>query len=394
MLRAGHATIDITPTSEADLIGYDFRQEKLPSGNAGVLDTLEARVLVLEDGATRALIASVDVCVLEVDLARRLRAVMADAAACPVNHVIIATTHTHSGPYAALTGKADDGVSERAAAYGKWLEGRLAEAAAQAGGLTHAVTARAIEAPLGIGYKRRVQVAGKVRMCWNPLEAPELQPEPSPDPTCSMLVLAERTGPRRHVVFSLGAHPVCLGKTSRRISADWPGEAMRYLRQSDAHVHPSFVLGACGEVHAWVATQEDAAEMRAVGRAAGAFVDLLARSGAGRFDDRAGLSVATRTWTCGQLELDLAAVRVGPALLLAAPVELFASLSAELRKRVPGPLLLATVANGWTGYWPDRQAFAEGEYEVRGTWGITPGDGEALVDELAALADSLPARGD
>jgi hypothetical protein len=50
MLRAGFTEIEITPPSTADLIGYEFRQQELPAGNAGVHDPLFARVLVLDDG--------------------------------------------------------------------------------------------------------------------------------------------------------------------------------------------------------------------------------------------------------------------------------------------------------------------------------------------------------
>lgn len=73
--------------------------------------------------------------------------------------------------------------------------------------------------------------------------------------------------------------------------------------------------------------------------------------------------------------------------LAAAPVELFSELSVQLRQQVPGPLLVATNTNGWTGYWPTRTAFAEGGYEVDGAraMGRKPGDGEKLVAELAKL---------
>ena len=51
-------------------------------------------------------------------------------------------------------------------------------------------------------------------------------------------------------------------------------------------------------------------------------------------------------------------------ILLGAPVELFASLSLELRRVHFGPILIATLATGWDAYFPDKAAFHEGAYEA------------------------------
>lgn len=53
------------------------------------------------------------------------------------------------------------------------------------------------------------------------------------------------------------------------------------------------------------------------------------------------------------------------------------------------PPLLATVSNGWTGYWPTRAAFDDGGYEINASWACKPGDGEWLIDELVGLAESI-----
>ena len=60
MLRAGFARIDITPGTDCNLIGYEFRTTDLPPGNDGVHDPLSARVLVLDDGAAPAAVVSLD----------------------------------------------------------------------------------------------------------------------------------------------------------------------------------------------------------------------------------------------------------------------------------------------------------------------------------------------
>jgi hypothetical protein len=105
----------------------------------------------------------------------------------------------------------------------------------------------------------------------------------------------------------------------------------------------------------------------------------------------AELRTAARTVRIGKAELDLAVWRVGGCWIAAAPVELFSDLGLALRRRLSGPVIVATVADGWTGYWPTAEAFAEGKYEVEiaRRLGRRPQDGARLIEALAALAETL-----
>lgn len=375
MLRAGFAQVDITPGPAADLIGYEFRQTHLPPGNTGVHDPLFVRALVLDDGTGKlAAIVSLDHCILMVPLARQLRRAIAGKLKTTADRVLLSCTHTHSGPFYQRS---------------LWLQQRVVAAVAQAAGLTYPVTVAAQQAPLGAGYNRRVVTPNGLRHCWNPQEFPDLNPGPNPDPTCTVVVLRQTNGPRQFVLWNFGAHPVVLGKTSRVISADWPGRACRLIDESAPATHSLFLLGACGEVHPWIATQEDPSQIETVARPIAGMVTLLttavrAPKGAPT------LRTATKTWR-GQ---DLAVWNLAGVMMAAAPVELFAGLAAELRRQVAGPLVVATNTNGWTGYWPTRAAFAAGGYEVEGARqrGRKPGDGEQLVAELAKLAIVVRAR--
>ncbi len=403
MLRAGFARVDITPPPECSLLGYEFRATDLPTGHAGVNDPLLASALALQaDGDDApAILVSVDLCVVSDNLCRHLRTAIADAAHTQADRVILACTHTHSGP---LPMSAEDarkwegflarfigpGQAGPGQDYAAQLEIALREAAAEAAGLMVPVTVGTQQAPLGLAYNRRVMTDAGVQHCWNPQESPDLSPGPAPDPTCTVLSLRQPDGPRQWLLWSLGAHPVVLGKTSRVVSADWPGAARRHVERSLPGAVSVFLQGAAGNAHPWVATQADPAGVETVGGAAGAFVTLLAqatrRSGEG---DR--LATAARTVEIGGVSLDLAAWRIGGAILLAVPVELFGELGAEVRRRLDRPVLLATCANGWAGYWPTVDAFEQGGYEVDGAGhkGLSAGDGEKLVEAMVDLAGSL-----
>ena len=141
------------------------------------------------------------------------------------------------------------------------------------------------------------------------------------------------------------------------------------------HHHPSYSLVAAeGELSA---------------EAVHNLLDLLAlvEMGASGIDSRLLRANRATTIVIRGHELDIAVWHVGDALVVAAPVELFGELAVDLRRRLERPVLLATLTNGWNGYWPHRGAFAEGGYEVGAApAGLEPGDGEALIDHLVELA--------
>jgi hypothetical protein len=402
MLRAGFAETDITPDRSCSLMGYEFRVTDLPPGNDGVNDPLHARVLALRGEGGPALLVSVDLCLVPNELARPLRSALAERVGTTAERVVLSATHTHSGPLPLTGGLAKRwklmrprGSLEAEIGYGRLLREKLLDAATRAAALTFPVDVSVRQAPLGLGYDRRVvDVRGRVTHRWSPQERPELDPRATPDPTCTVLVLRQAGAPRKFIIWNVGFHPVVLGKTSRVVSADYPGRACSLIEEAVPGSRAMFLLGAAGDSHPWIATREDPAGVETVARAAASFVALLthATRSDGVTRDGADLVTASKTVRIGRHAVPLAAWRIGSARLLTAPVELFGDLSRDLRERVEGPLLLATVTNGWTGYCPTRQAFDEGGYEVdsaRSIGGLRKGDGERLVEELVRVAEAL-----
>ena len=400
MLRAGFARTDITPPPDCTLMGYEFRSTDVPPGNAGVHDPLLARVLVLDDGSAPAAVVSLDTCIVSTALARHLRRCVAEKIVTTPQRVIVSCTHTHSGPDLQEPSEAFQAGAQLPEAgcwdaqkpgqrYAALLPGSISAAAARAAGLTYPVRIGAGEAALGMGYNRRVRTPQGVRHCWNPQEQADLDPSPAPDPTCTVAVLQQDGGPRKVVLWSVGVHPVTLGKTSAVVSADYPGLACRLIEDFIPGSRAMFLLGAAGDTHPWIATQERTEHLLPVARTAASFVALLTH--AVRPAGPAGLAAVGRTCRFGDQEVDLAVWRVGQVWLAAAPAEVFGELGAALRRRIAEPLLLATCSNGWTGYWPTEEAFALGVYEVDSARraGRAPGDSEKLIDELVDMADEL-----
>jgi hypothetical protein len=121
--RAGAATVDISPTRLPALINGGFLEQRAET----VRDRLQARALVLDDGATRLAIVVVDSCMLPRELIDQAKQRAHERTGLAVDRILVSATHTHSAPSAmgALGSRPDpDYVAE--------LPGRIAEAIARA----------------------------------------------------------------------------------------------------------------------------------------------------------------------------------------------------------------------------------------------------------------------
>lgn len=403
-LRLGFAMGEISPAADCALVGYEFRQSVFAHGHDGILDPLYARVSCLVDPVDGPLwLIALDLCILESAVATAMRGWLAQALGCAAERILLCCSHTHSGPLAQLADQAESDLPQLATstsrtaneAYTVALTAQLIALAERARGLTEPVSVRWGEIVAEFGYQRRVMTPAGVRLCWNVHEWSELSPARHPDPTVSILQF--RTASQQELVWwSAGVHPVCLGGTSNRVSADWPGAANRLLGQWQAGRTAVYFHGAAGEIHPWLATQAQEAALEWVGRAAAAPVDLalrasrpleLAADGTGRL-----LRLSQLALPDGCSGPAVSILQLGTCALVFLPLEYFARSAARVRAAFRQPVFFSTVSNGWEGYWPDAAAFEEGGYEVgvARACGRSASAGDALT---AALIDHLGAHG-
>ena len=92
-LTAGAAEIDITPGLGAHLCGY-FRDRRATD----ILDPLHARAIALSNGDTTLAFVICDLIVVPGEVADAAKATIADRTGIAPEHVLIAGTHTHTGP--------------------------------------------------------------------------------------------------------------------------------------------------------------------------------------------------------------------------------------------------------------------------------------------------------
>ena len=193
-MRAGIGTAVISPTPPVYLAGFGARTQPAES----VHEDLEARALYLDDGSTALCLVVCDLLGMSPDNAGTLRGAVGAGLGIPRSNVVVACTHTHSGPSLiagseALGWPTPDGYLElvRAGCVGAASDARDASVE------TELRFARAV-LPDGFAFNRR----------GGPYE----------EPAFSVLHVGE-TG----TLANIGIHPVLLGPDWLAVAPDWVG---------------------------------------------------------------------------------------------------------------------------------------------------------------------------
>jgi len=93
IFMAGVAREDITPAVGTLLFGYNPFTE-----SNSIHDPLQVTTIAFQQGETTSLLISVTLGGIQNELAGEIRSKLCAKTGVPAEHIIIATTHTHSGP--------------------------------------------------------------------------------------------------------------------------------------------------------------------------------------------------------------------------------------------------------------------------------------------------------
>jgi single-strand selective monofunctional uracil DNA glycosylase len=404
-LRAGAAVAALELPAGVPLAGYGARGMR--SRAEGVLAPVEARALVLEGagGAPRVGLVALDVLVV---WPRLREAVEARSADLRLDALVVAATHTHSGP-------------------GGYVDLWLAELAIL-GGYREDV-ARAVADAAGRALREAAAALGPARLGAAVGPAPELAFNRRPgrrasgprDGELPVLRVDAAGGAPLATLFAYAAHPVVLSAANRRLSPDYPGAARARVESRRGGL-AIFLAGPLGDQNpalpgATLATDEvelplpeQLAALEAYG---GVLGDRVAEIAGGVDTGDAALGFEAREWALPPVDVRIGcvgwvlgpllhatarrslsrsarivALRLGPLDLLASPFELGVEVAAHLRERHPGALLVAAHANDWLGYLLEPDDWARGGYET--CLGFHGGElAPRFVDEAAAALAGL-----
>lgn len=424
-MRLGVATVNITPQVPIAMGGYGARAGKA----VGVHDPLTARALVLEDESVRTALVVADLLMLSRAKAEAVQAKAATLTGIPAGQIIVAATHTHSGPvveaHPGIGGEADP-------AYAAWVEEALAGAVYQA-----SLDAEEVWAAWGSG---EVEGVGSGRRS----AAGASDPQP-----LAVLSFCRPGGERKAVLVNYQSHPTVMGADNLLVSADLAGAGREVLqRVLGPDVFLAFVNGACGDISTrFTRRSQTFGELERLGgllavaaadvvlrlepRAlpAGSLkvgaepVNLPLRALPSRDEAKAQLARMQNRWeavrddprlSSAEKRVALTALegaqvqamlieyggrydgqatlvgwRLGAAGLVTIPGELFSSLGGLIRRESGLAATLVTgYSGGHAGYIPDREAFRDGGYEAMSS-PLAAEAGEVLAGAAVGLLRRL-----
>ena len=235
-LEAAAIRVDITPPPGLLLQGFPH-----PDRIAiGTRDPLNARILVLAAGPTRIAIVNVDlIATFAPEYLERLRI----ATQSDVQNILVAATHTHSGP-PLIPG--DDGQEPR-----QWES----EAVSKIAAAVHQAATELVPAQIGVGYdvayiggnRLRKNLDGSVT--WFERNGTRIPTAPV-DPTVAVLRVDDMNGQPIAILVNYACHPVTFGPDQRLYSADFPGVMVRVVEKEMGGKGIAFYLqGGAGDIN-------------------------------------------------------------------------------------------------------------------------------------------------
>ena len=427
-LLMGAAKEDVTPAVGCRLFGYGT-----DTYAASVHDPLYAKAFYITYGESSVLVISADVCEIDVGVCTALRQKLSQQHALPVSHVLICPTHTHSGPaLAKMDGWGDVDLDYLHTVF----EPRVLRAAQRAAESREPVQMGVASGKSRVGVNRRepngkggVKLGVWERGCYDP----------------EMVVLSFRNEARQIVanMIHYGCHGTCAGNNTE-ISRDWPGVMTDRLEELSGGV-TAFLNGAEGDVgprltnrkttgdirymqeHGGVAARDAADIFRAIRSYRDVDMAFASHTLHIPLAERISLSEAKageaaylqyqqqQNWRYAQLqyyrnvaaawendlpqraciEVEQAAVRIGDAVLIAFPYELFSEIGLKIKARSAIPYTMPlSMVSGSLGYFPTEEQRCKKGYEVRmfeiaQLQPYAPFADEKLVSETVELLEKL-----
>jgi neutral ceramidase len=424
MLRAGWSSTDITPPVGVDLCGFGNRA----GPSEAVHDSLQAKAICAADGERSVALITADLIGLDAGTVAEIRRELAGRLGPGAPEVMIACSHTHSGPSTPCL----PFLGEPDPAYMTDLKQRLVSIAAEAWeGMTDAAVGVG-QRNVAVGINRRER-ASDDRIVLGRNESGTTAPY------VDVVQLQAADGTGCAVLFAHAAHPVTLGGDNLMISADWPGYAQRFAEEAiGGNCVALFGQGCSGNINSEPRGTFDIAEQQgrtlaaAVADAADGMdlsseVTVAGRSvilqlplepppsaeearlilqqaqealESGKETDGYGMRRTRQglvAWAERLLELaeagadkltqafEVQALRIGDVAIVGLPGEVFVEYQLRIEECSPfAHTLVLAYTNGNIGYVPTADAFPQGGYEVDtaikyyGTTMLTP-DCEGII---------------
>jgi hypothetical protein len=392
--RAAAVKVDITPQTPQWLMGYNARK------STGVHDRIFHRVIVMETDGTPFYLVASDLCLFSPGVYDEV----AHSLSLPRTQFWWSVTHTHAAPevgapgmYKALLGRSDHEWDRDYAAFVKSsLIGAIQEARTK---LEPARIAFGQGIAMANINRRAKDVDGQVSL--------GLNPDGPADRQIGLIRLERADGTPIALVANYPMHGTVMNGQNLLISGDGPGTVSAYLEQKFG-APVLYVNGAAGNLAPIYSVYPDAksghlsqfnvllgdrilAAVKSMGPAT-ADVSLSASEKIVATAQKDGLvwpeelNAYATSGPRPMVRLPVRFLCINDTLIWAAPVELFCEMATAVRNSSPfAHTFYFGYTNGWLGYLPTADAFAEGGYEPK-TSPFTPqAEGDLLRDVVTYI---------
>lgn len=419
-LLTGVAKVDITPPGPVPMAGYAARD----GWSVGVHDALWARCFLFSQGEVRLALVVLDLLGVHHRWALEMQRRVADATTLPATGIVVACTHTHSAPAGLET---------------PYIQTPMQKA------VIETVLTRAEECAVQTEKSLFPGTISVATAALPGIAGHRTRPKLVVDQTLWALVIRDQMDRVRGVLANFPCHSTVLGPDNRLLSGDLFGTAAAIVeRELGPNSVVAITVGAAGDISTRFFRQNQTfLELERLGGVlAEALMHLIERSVPGdashiairwrrcwlpykllptvkelhgiieegeaeftKLRREMGVSpsvlrvVQTRlegarhlmammesgTLDSGGIEVSLCGLRLGLGILIGIPGEPFSTVGEILRKQVTAPFYVSvlSLANGYTGYFPDEDAVREGWYEAL----ISPFDHRATRLLIAAVED-------
>ncbi|HEY7313451.1 MAG TPA: neutral/alkaline non-lysosomal ceramidase N-terminal domain-containing protein [Gemmataceae bacterium] len=439
-LQAGVAVVDITPPKGYRMAGYF--SERL---NTGTHDALQAKALVLHQGDERAALVFCDLIGISREVSDRARKLATKKTSIPAANILIAATHSHTGPLymgalrryfhdQAVAAKGED--PHEKIDYSAVLADKLAEAIDTAHKSARPVALSAgVARQEGLSFNRRFHMKdGTVQFNPGKLNSNIVRTAGPIDPDVGLLRV--RDGDKDLALLTVFAlHLDTVGGTE--YSADYPFHLERKLRPAlSAEGVSLFAAGTCGDINHIDVSKKDPQkgqlEAGRIGATLGETVEAalpklrpvrsprlavrgsIVKAPLQKYDaetiaqakkDMAKIGtrdlpflkqvetykiVSLQMLPGDTLPMEVQVFRLSDDVaVVGLPGEIFVELGLAIKKASPfRTTLVIELCNDAPGYVPTAKAFKEGSYETVNSR-VQSGGGEKLVEAATRLLKEL-----
>jgi hypothetical protein len=434
VLTAGFSKVCISPPVGAPLAGFAARE----GVSEGVHDDLFARAVVLVNKETAVALVSVDLLALSSDFIKRVRENIQQAIGISAKAVMIASTHTHAGPVTITTFFNPDesldpsymdslAQSIEKAVTTAWANRFTAKVGVGVGHVDgvgvnrRSPDQRPVDEEVGIikiddaGGRTRAVVINY--SCHPTVLGPNNLLVTGDFPNFSVAQIEKSIGPDGFAMFVNGTQGnISMGHSSElsAIGVITPGrtferaaELGRLLADATLAELPSVVtddgrpiasisipvdlpLKKFPSIEETTQTLRDADDQLARLTATDALPEQLMTAKTQRLYASITnfYTRETQTLPDGYLPIELQGVRIGDAVFVAVPAEVFVEIGLKVKQEAPHRVFVVGIANGYIGYLPTREAHSAGGYEVVSSK-CRPEAADVLVESVVDLTQQL-----